>query len=193
MSEFKVHEETIEAAKIAMRKKGFSYTGKAPGTTALHPTLSPTIVCAFINGRARLTTTDSDSILSALGLSMDQKAEYARFPVRSFTQLPNDPLIYRFIEVLANYGPCIREISNELFATPDIDATFGTGRGGDGIMSAITFSMHVLRRNGAVGETLQTLPGPGSDTYSLQGIDAASPRLTVIMDGKWLNYLTWKK
>ena len=190
MSEFKVHDDTIEKAKMRMRSLGFSYTGVPAGTTKLHLTLSPALVAAFINGRARLSTSDANDILSTkLGLSGPDLLEYARFPVRSFTQLPNDPLIYRFIEVLANYGPGMREIANELFATSDMDAAFGTGRGGDGIMSAITFSMHVLRRDPAV-ESSVTLPGTGS--FTLQAVPAGSPRLLVILDGKWLNYLTWK-
>jgi cyanate lyase len=54
------------------------------------------------------------------------------------TEVPTDPTIYRFYEVLQVYGPTIKELIHEKF--------------GDGIMSAINFKLDVERREDAGGE-----------------------------------------
>lgn len=51
---------------------------------------------------------------------------------------PTDPLIYRFYELIQNYGPTWKQLINEEF--------------GDGIMSAIDFNMQIERE-----------PNPGGD------------------------------
>jgi cyanate lyase len=65
--------------------------------------------------------------------------------------VPTDPTIYRFYEALSVYGGAIKELIHEQF--------------GDGIMSAINFSLDVERR-----------PHPGDD------------RVVVTFDGKFLPY-----
>ena len=50
---------------------------------------------------------------------------------RSLEMPPREPLIYRFYEIVQNYGYALKGVLNEKF--------------GDGIMSAIAFSMHVER------------------------------------------------
>lgn len=72
----------------------------------------------------------------------------------SSTSVPTDPLIYRWHEIVAVYGPTIKELIHEEF--------------GDGIMSAIDFSMDVSRE-----------PNPKGD------------RVKVVMSGKFLPYKTY--
>jgi cyanate lyase len=67
------------------------------------------------------------------------------------TAVPTDPTIYRFYEVLQVYGPALKELLHEEF--------------GDGIMSAINFSVSLERK-----------PHPSGD------------RVVVTFDGKFLAY-----
>ncbi len=67
------------------------------------------------------------------------------------TAVPTDPTIYRFYEALQVYGPALKELIHENF--------------GDGIMSAINFSVD-----------LQKKPHPSGD------------RVVVTFDGKFLAY-----
>ena len=62
-----------------------------------------------------------------------------------------DPTIYRFHEAISVYGPALKELIHEEF--------------GDGIMSAINFSIDIARR-----------PHPDGD------------RVVVTLDGKFLDY-----
>jgi cyanate lyase len=70
------------------------------------------------------------------------------------TPVPTDPLIYRWYEVVSVYGSTIKELIHEEF--------------GDGIMSAIDFSMDIQRQ-----------PDPKGD------------RVNVVLSGKFLPYKTY--
>jgi cyanate lyase len=70
------------------------------------------------------------------------------------TQVPTDPVIYRLYEIVNVYGTTIKELIHEEF--------------GDGIMSAIDFSMDITRS-----------PDPKGD------------RVSVVMSGKFLPYKTY--
>jgi len=67
------------------------------------------------------------------------------------SQVPTDPLIYRWYEIVSVYGTTIKELIHEEF--------------GDGIMSAIDFSMDIVRQ-----------PDPKGD------------RVNVVLSGKFLPY-----
>jgi len=67
---------------------------------------------------------------------------------------PADPLVYRFYELIMVYGTTIKELIHEEF--------------GDGIMSAIDFSMDVQRE-----------PDPKGD------------RVKIVLNGKFLPYKTY--
>jgi cyanate lyase len=67
------------------------------------------------------------------------------------TAVPTDPLIYRFYELVSVYGTTFKELIHEEF--------------GDGIMSAIDFSMDLQRE-----------PNPAGD------------RVRIVMSGKYLPY-----
>ena len=70
------------------------------------------------------------------------------------TPVPTDPLIYRWYEVVSVYGSTIKELIHEEF--------------GDGIMSAIDFSMDIQRE-----------PDPKGD------------RVRVVLSGKFLPYKSY--
>ncbi|KUI39106.1 cyanase [Mycobacterium sp. GA-2829] len=92
-------------------------------------------------------------IVDLLGLDESSVALLAAVPMRGGlpTAVPTDPTIYRFYEVLQVYGGAIKELIHEEF--------------GDGIMSAINFSIDVVRK-----------PHPAGD------------RVVVTLDGKFLPY-----
>jgi cyanate lyase len=70
------------------------------------------------------------------------------------TAVPTDPLIYRWYEIVNVYGSTLKELIHEEF--------------GDGIMSAIDFSMAITRE-----------PDPKGD------------RVNVVLSGKFLPYKTY--
>ena len=70
------------------------------------------------------------------------------------SSVPTDPLIYRWYEIVCVYGTTIKELIHEEF--------------GDGIMSAIDFSMDIKRE-----------PDPKGD------------RVNVVLSGKFLPYKTY--
>ena len=62
------------------------------------------------------------------------------------TQVPTDPLIYRWYEIVSVYGSTIKELIHEEF--------------GDGIMSAIDFSKDIVRQPDPKGDRVNVvLPG----------------------------------
>ncbi len=70
------------------------------------------------------------------------------------TAVPSDPLIYRWYEVVSVYGSTIKELIHEEF--------------GDGIMSAIDFSMDIQRE-----------------------ADPKGDRVNIVLSGKFLPYKTY--
>jgi cyanate lyase len=59
------------------------------------------------------------------------------------TTVPTDPLIYRWYEIIAVYGTTIKELIHEEF--------------GDGIMSAIDFSMDISREADPKGDRVKVV------------------------------------
>ena len=59
------------------------------------------------------------------------------------TSVPTDPLIYRWYEIVSVYGTTIKELIHEEF--------------GDGIMSAIDFSMDIVRQPHANGDRVNVV------------------------------------
>jgi cyanate lyase len=92
-------------------------------------------------------------LVEMLGLDESAVPVLASVPMRGGlpTAVPTDPTIYRFYEALQVYGGAIKESIHEQF--------------GDGIMSAINFSVDVAKK-----------PHPGGE------------RVVVTFDGKFLPY-----
>ena len=92
-------------------------------------------------------------LVEMLGLDAAAVPVLAAVPMRGGlpTAVPTDPTIYRFYEALSVYGEAIKELIHEQF--------------GDGIMSAINFSVNIEKK-----------AHPGGD------------RVVVTLDGKFLSY-----
>lgn len=94
-------------------------------------------------------------LLEALGLSTDLASELTAYPVKGLGPIvPTDPLIYRFYEIMQVYGMALKDVIQEKF--------------GDGIMSAIDFTLDVDKQEDPKGD-----------------------RVVVTMNGKFLSYKKW--
>ena len=97
----------------------------------------------------------ADKLVSFLGLPEEAKSVLMDYPTKTWDQkVPQDPLIYRLYEVVGVYGPTLKEVIQEKF--------------GDGIMSAIDFSMSVEKEENPKGD-----------------------RVVLTLNGKFLPYKAW--
>lgn len=108
---------------------------------------------AALLGQHPIPAESAKVLVEMLGLGDDAAAGLAAVPMRGGlpTAVPVDPTIYRFYEALQVYGPAIKELIHEQF--------------GDGIMSAINFSVDLQRKSHPDGD-----------------------RVVVTFDGKFLPY-----
>lgn len=117
--------------------------------------LSVEYVCSACLGMNHLEKAPAEAVAKALGLDDEVATALQAFPTKVWNQLvPTDPVIYRWYEIVGVYGETIKEIINEKF--------------GDGIMSAIDFSMHIDKQEDPKGD-----------------------RVVVTLNGKFLPYRTW--
>ena len=107
-------------------------------------------------GQMTLNTEQAKVLGEIFGLSEDEQKWLKVVPYKGSlpTPVPTDPLIYRWYEIVSVYGTTIKELIHEEF--------------GDGIMSAIDFSMDITRE-----------PDPKGD------------RVSVVLSGKFLPYKTY--
>ena len=136
--------DTIKAKRLA-KKVTLAQVAKAVGK-------NPTYVAAALTGNHRLTPDEAKKVGKLLGLDTDTTSSLTMFPVR--TDFPNttDPFKYRLLEIIGVYGDALREMANETF--------------GDGIMSAIDFTIDMEKVTGTQGEA----------------------RCKITLNGKWLEY-----
>jgi cyanate lyase len=88
-----------------------------------------------------LTAEEAKKIVALLKLYDTAAAILAEIPENRGASLempPSDPLIYRFYEIVQGYGPTLKALINEEF--------------GDGIMSAIDFTMEIEREPDPKGD-----------------------------------------
>jgi len=144
METHKKMSDTIKAKRRA-KKITLAQVAKAVGK-------NPTYVAAALEGNHRLTPDEAKKVGKLLGLDTDTTNSLTRFPVR--TDFPNttDPFKYRLLEIIGVYGDALREMANETF--------------GDGIMSAIDFTIDMEKVTGTQGEA----------------------RCKITLNGKWLEY-----
>jgi cyanate lyase len=99
-------------------------------------------VTAAIMGQLSLTKEQAVKAGNALGLNFsdEELGLLMTVPYRGSlaTSVPVDPLIYRFYEVVQVYGTTIKTLIEEEF--------------GDGIMSAIDFTLDIQRREDPKGD-----------------------------------------
>ena len=102
--------------------------------------LSKEWVTAACLGQMTLDAAQAETVGELFGLTADEKKWLQVVPYKGSlpTTVPTDPLIYRLQEVVSVYGTTIKELIHEEF--------------GDGIMSAIDFSMDIQRQADPKGD-----------------------------------------
>jgi len=120
------------------RQKGLSWKD-----IANHIGFSPVWTCAACLGQMSMLPETAEKTAEFLGLSAEEAGILAAIPYRGSlpTQVPTDPLIYRFYELVAVYGTTWKEMIQEEF--------------GDGIMSAIDFDMTLERQPDQKGDRVR--------------------------------------
>lgn len=117
--------------------------------------ISPVFLTSACLGMNSLSKEAAEKVVEVLDLSDDVATTLQEFPHKSWDKLvPTDPVVYRLYEIVGVYGDTIKEIIHEKF--------------GDGIMSAIDFSMHIDKEENPAGD-----------------------RVVVTMNGKFLPYKSW--
>ena len=113
-------------------------------------------VTAACLGQMTLNAEQAKVLGKIFGLDAEEQKWLQVVPYKGSlpTPVPTDPLIYRWYEIVSVYGTTIKELIHEEF--------------GDGIMSAIDFSMDIKREPNDKGD-----------------------RVNVVLSGKFLPYRTY--
>ena len=140
--------QKIIAAKV---RKGLKWAGIAESLGQ-----SKEWTTAACLGQMTFTKKQAEVAQSLFELSDEETAWLQIVPYKGSlpTAVPTDPLIYRWYEIVSVYGSTIKELIHEEF--------------GDGIMSAIDFSMDITRE-----------------------ADPKGDRVNVVLSGKFLPYKTY--
>jgi len=95
---------------------------------------------AALLGQATMSAEEAQKAVTLLGLGPDVAAALQEVPMRGAldSDVPVDPLIYRFYELIQVYGPTWKAIIHEMFS--------------DGIMSAIDFEMDIQKKEDPKGD-----------------------------------------
>ena len=116
---------------------------------------SPVWTTSACLGMNSMPAADADKLCEVLQLPAEVSQALQACPHKHWDQaVPTDPLIYRFYEMINVYGDTIKALIHEEF--------------GDGIMSAIDFSMDIGR-----------IADPKGD------------RVQIVLNGKFLPYRSW--
>ncbi|MBL1265682.1 cyanase [Candidatus Methylomicrobium oryzae] len=132
--------EKIIAAKVSHGLKWSDVAAKVG--------LSKEWVTAACLGQMTLTPAQAAIVGEIFGLSEEERRWLTVVPYKGVSSdaKPDDPLIYRFYELISVYGPTLKELIHEEF--------------GDGIMSAIDFRMDLRREPDPNGDRVNiTLSG----------------------------------
>jgi cyanate lyase len=117
--------------------------------------MSPVWVTSACLGMNSAPAEKASAIAEYLGLGDEVVQALEAYPTKIWDQVvPTDPLVYRLYEVVGVYGATLKEVIQEKF--------------GDGIMSAIDFSMEVDK-----------IEDPKGD------------RVLLTLNGKFLPYKSW--
>ncbi|HAZ47032.1 MAG TPA: cyanase [Cyanobacteria bacterium UBA11369] len=112
-------------------------------------------IAAVIYRQASADESEANQLIEALGLPPHYAQELTECPLKGLGPVvPTDPLIYRFYEIMQVYGMPIKAVIHDKF--------------GDGIMSAIDFTLNVEKEEDPKGD-----------------------RVKIIMSGKFLPYKKW--
>ncbi len=120
--------EQIDEAVLVMREKRIE-KGLTLAKLAEIAGVSPVYIASVLNGQHRLDPEAAKKVAEALDLDEKTAGVLTCCKLRNKYPCTIDPFLYRMVEVLGVYGDAMRDQFNEKF--------------GDGIMSAITFSISV--------------------------------------------------
>ena len=144
-------QEATEAILRAKQERGvtFEEIASAVGRHKVWTT-------AALLGQATMSKEEAEKAVACLGLGQIFAEPLQTIPTKGSLDgtVPVDPLIYRFHEITQVYGTTIKALIHEMF--------------GDGIMSAIDFTLDIER-----------VPDPHGD------------RVKVTYNGKFLPYKKW--
>ena len=140
--------EKIVAAKVA---KGIAWAEVAKKVGQ-----SKEWTTALCLGQMTASAEQARAVGELFGLTEEERRWLQVVPYKGSlpTAVPTDPLVYRWYEVVSVYGTTIKELIHEEF--------------GDGIMSAIDFSMDITRE-----------------------ADPKGDRVNVVLSGKFLPYKSY--
>ena len=134
----------------AKRKKGLSFAD-------LERVLSrdEVWIAAVFYQQAAMSEDEAKLLTEALGLEAIYIEQLTAYPTKGLGPVvPTDPFVYRFYEIIQVYGLPLKSVIQEKF--------------GDGIMSAIDFTMDVEKE-----------------------VDPKGDRVKLTMSGKFLSYKKW--
>jgi cyanate lyase len=137
----------------AKKRKGLTWAdfSKAVG-------MSEVWLASLCYGESAATEEVAQKVANVLDLGEPVANAMVEYPLRGNSigakPIPTDPLLYRFYEILAVYGLPLKDIIQEKF--------------GEGIMSAIDFTMDVQKQTDPKGD-----------------------RVVITMNGKFLSYKKW--
>lgn len=143
-------DQLTELIFIQKKQKGISWEdlGAEVG-------MNPVWVTSACLGMNSMPADYAERICHALDLPPGAKETLMEYPTKEWNKsVPQDPLVYRLYEVVGVYGDTLKEVIQEKF--------------GDGIMSAIDFSLDVDKEENPAGD-----------------------RVVIKMNGKFLPYKSW--
>ena len=142
--------EMTEEILAAKKTSGLSWEEIAEKVS-----LGSVFVTSACLGMNSLKKEVAQKLCELLGLNAEVAEALQAFPTKTWDQtIPTDPLVYRLYEVVGVYGDTLKEVIQEKF--------------GDGIMSAIDFSLDVDKEENPAGD-----------------------RVVITMNGKFLPYKSW--
>lgn len=142
--------EITQILLTAKKEKGLSFSDleKAVGRDEVW-------IAAVIYRQASASEEEASKLIFALELDPSYAKELTECPLKGFGPVvPTDPLIYRFYEIMQVYGMPLKSVIHDKF--------------GDGIMSAIDFTLDVEKEEDPKGD-----------------------RVKIVMSGKFLSYKKW--
>lgn len=142
--------EVTEQIILAKKERGLSWEAIAKELDV--GTVWVTSACLGMNS---MPEAPAEKLCGLLSLNEGAKEALIEFPTKTWEkEVPQDPLIYRLYEVVGVYGDTLKEVIQEKF--------------GDGIMSAIDFTMDVEKQKDPKGD-----------------------RVILTLNGKFLPYKVW--
>lgn len=144
-------EMATETILLAKSKKNLTFDQIAE-TVGRHPVW----VASAIMGQSLMDAEEATKLINLLDLNQSVADSLRQTPLKGSLDetVPVDPLIYRFHEITQVYGTTIKAVIND--------------KVGDGIMSAIDFTMDIDKKEDPDGD-----------------------RVVITLDGKFLPYKKW--